>query len=167
VSRGFIVDVVSLLRWPGSRTEVLLDAGLTGVATSAAEARRLHGSLTAESMPDSLTVAGIIQADWIGECRRCLGEAEGTVDVDVQEIYERQPVDGETFELTDDRVDLEPMLSELVTLTLPLAPLCGDDCLGPAPEDFPANVERDEEGAEPEGDPRWAALDALVFDEDT
>jgi uncharacterized protein len=58
-----------------------------------------------------------------------------------------------------------------VLLTLPLAPLCGDDCKGPAPEAFPAVVEDD---AVPSGagdappdapaDPRWAALDALHFD---
>ncbi len=166
VARGFVVDVVNLLRWPGSRVEVSLDEPLAA-ATSAAHASRLHGSLIAESMPDSLTITGDLVADWSGECRRCLGEATGTVDVDVQEIYERKPEEGETFELTDDKVDLEPMLTELVTLTLPLAPLCGEDCLGPAPDEFPATVEADpSEEEEPKGDPRWAALDALTFEED-
>ena len=161
-----MLDVVNLLRWPGSRADVSLDEPLDGVATTAAEAERAHGSLVAESMPDSLSITGVIQADWMGECRRCLGPARGTIDVDVQEVYERSPEEGETFALTDDRVDLAPMLSELITLTLPLAPLCGDDCQGPAPEEFPTTVEQDEPPEEPPRDPRWGALDALVFDED-
>ena len=53
-------------------------------------------------------------------------------------------------------------------MDLPLAPLCGPDCRGPAPEDFPATVEGEGagegEGDEPAGDPRWAALDELRFD---
>jgi uncharacterized metal-binding protein YceD (DUF177 family) len=56
-------------------------------------------------------------------------------------------------------------------LTLPLAPLCSDDCKGPAPDVFPAVIEGDEVPAEPAApsgeapaDPRWAALDGLRFD---
>jgi uncharacterized protein len=54
-----------------------------------------------------------------------------------------------------------------VLLHLPLAPLCREDCRGPAPDAFPAVVagELDDEPADgPRGDPRWAALDVLRRD---
>ena len=63
------------------------------------------------------------------------------------------------------------MVRDAVLLTLPLAPLCADDCKGPAPEVFPAVVEGDaapsaddDEAIDAPGDPRWAALDGLRFD---
>jgi uncharacterized protein len=167
VSHGLVVDVVTMLRWPGSQITVLVDEPVVDLETTAAAGHRIHGTLTAESISDSLSITGTLALDWLGECRRCLGDAQGTVDVDIREIYERTPVEGETFLLTDDRLDLGPMINELSLLTLPLAPLCGDDCLGPAPDDFPATIEAERSGEDeqPSGDPRWAALDAIVFDE--
>ncbi len=168
VSNGFVVDVVTLLRWPGNQVQAVLDEDLEGVETSAAAANHVRGTLIVESMPDALSVGGELDILWHGECRRCLGEAVGVTAVELQEIYERLPIDGETFPLTDNRVDLEPMVRELVLLSLPLAPLCAAECLGPAPAQFPAGVAEDQSNdlTEPSGDPRWAALDALVFDED-
>ena len=68
--------------------------------------------------------------------------------------------------MADDLVDLEPMVRDAVLLALPLAPLCAPECLGPAPEAFPAVPLDDVEEPEPEAavDPRWAALDDLHFD---
>jgi len=50
-------------------------------------------------------------------------------------------------------------------LALPLSPLCAADCVGPAPEWLPSadSPSGTEDG--PVGDPRWAALDVLRFDE--
>ena len=161
-----MVDTVALLRWPGTQCDVIVDEQPADLATSVAKTTRISGVLVAESMADSLSVTGTVQAHWDGTCRRCLEDTDGVTDVEIQEIYERNPVEGETYELPDDHVDLRPMLEEQVVLSLPLAPLCSDDCAGPAPEAFPATVEPDEE-PEPAGDPRWAALDALKFDDDT
>jgi uncharacterized protein len=68
---------------------------------------------------------------------------------------------GETWPLTSDEIDLEPVVREAVLLALPLAPLCDEGCLGPAPERFPATVEDGDVAEEPPRDPRWAALDQL------
>ncbi len=74
-----------------------------------------------------------------------------------------EPEDGDV----GDEVDLERVVRDAVLLSLPLAPLCREDCPGPAPESFPARVAADpldDEGAEPSPDPRWAGLDQLKFD---
>jgi uncharacterized protein len=125
--------------------------------------------LVLESIPQGVSVSGTVRAHWAGECRRCLEEVVGEAEVRVQEIFERTPTEGETWPLGPDEIDLEPVVREAVLLALPLAPLCREDCLGPAPDRFPARVEPDDEhDDEPKGeedepprDPRWAALDQL------
>lgn len=164
------VDVALLLRRPGDTCPVEVDLRFDDLANSVVEASRVAGALVVESMSDSLSVTGSLSAPWTGDCRRCLGEAEGVTTIDVSEIYERRPVDGETYPLVGDVVDLAPMVREQMLLSLPLAPLCDEDCGGPDPERFPSIVggADDAEGdaeQEPVGDPRWAALDALRFDD--
>ena len=86
--------------------------------------------------------------------------SEGPLDVEVAEVFEEHPTEGETYPIAGDHIDLEPMVRELAILGLPINPLCRDDCAGPVPDVLPVSVESDEE-AEPAPDPRWAALDAL------
>ena len=116
--------------------------------------------------------AGTNSAPRVGECRSCRGEATGVAVAEVREIFETRPTDGETYPLTGDHVDLEPMVRDAVVLSLPLAPLCAEDCPGPAPEVVEAVTAADpgpapdETGsaAAPPTDPRWSALDELRYD---
>lgn len=167
------VDVALLLRRPGDTCPVEVDLSFGDLANSVVEASRVVGALVVESMSDSLSVTGHLSAAWRGDCRRCLGGAEGVTSIDVAEIYERRPVDGETYPFHGDVVDLAPMVREQMLLSLPLAPLCAEDCGGPDPDRFPSIVPAEGAGAadddveaEPAGDPRWAALDVLRFDDD-
>jgi uncharacterized protein len=81
-------------------------------------------------------------------------------------VFEVRPVDGETYPIEGDEVDLEPVVRDAALLHLPLAPLCRPDCEGPAPDVFPTRVEGDATDDEPARDPRWAALDELRLDAD-
>jgi uncharacterized metal-binding protein YceD (DUF177 family) len=86
-------------------------------------------------------------------------------ELEIREVYETKPTDGETWPLVHDHVDLGPLLHDVALLALPLAPLCAEGCLGPDPDRFPARaaVEGDadaDDDARPK-DPRWAALDDL------
>jgi len=68
----------------------------------------------------------------------------------------------------NERIDLVPVVRELALLALPLAPLCRDDCTGPDTDRFPTGPAEGTDGPEsdePQRDPRWAALDALAFDD--
>jgi uncharacterized protein len=159
----FVVGVSELLRHPGTRRTVVVTAPLDELALSSS--RVLEGSdvearLTLEALGDtSVTATGTITAEWVGECRRCLATVDGTVRTSVQEIFEARPVEGETYPLEGDRVDLEPMVRDAVLLALPLAPLCEDACAGPEPEAHPLGT-----AGEPRPDDRWAALKQLKFD---
>lgn len=170
---ALVVGVADLLRRPGERRRVRRQVELGGLAITTAavpEGAEAAVDLDLEAVAGGLVVTGSIEVPWRGECRRCLAEVTGTVTADVREVFERRPVEGETYELAGDHVDLEPMVRDAVLLVLPLAPLCSDGCLGPAPDTFPAHAD---DGAADDGgsaageaprDPRWAALDDLTFE---
>jgi uncharacterized protein len=125
--------------------------------------------LELESISNGLVVQGTITAPWMGDCRRCLEPVVGVVEAQVKEIFERDPVEGETYMLSGDEVDLEPMMRDAVLLALPLAPLCRSDCPGPAPDAFPtgsADEAQADAAAKRLRDERWSALDGLTFDDD-
>lgn len=179
VDRQAQLSVVEDLRHPGVRRAVHRTLDLAGAGTSVAQVGAdgaVDADLVVEAVGDDIVVAGTLRAPWVGACRRCLGEVAGTLEVPVREIFERRPTEGETYQLGDGVVDLGPMVREAVLLALPLAPLCSPDCAGPDPERFPARAPGDagdggsagvdaDQGAEPPRDPRWAALDALRFDD--
>ena len=121
---------------------------------------------TIESIPEGVVVDATVTVPWNGECRRCLRDIDGTESVAIREIFESRPTEGDTWPLDGDELDLAPMLRDIVLLALPLAPLCSEDCQGPAPDLFPA-LTTDEDpshlGSDDDQprDPRWAALDVL------
>ena len=127
-----------------------------------------------EAVEGGITVLGTVTAPWTGECRRCLDEVVGMAEIDVSEVYESRPTPGETYPIEGDQIDLESVVRDAVLLHLPLAPLCREDCLGPAPEVFPALTLGEDEGEDAAGesdegrpkDPRWGALDVLRPDPD-
>lgn len=164
------VDLAALLRRPGNRRPVEVDIRPAGLSTSTATVDRLHGTVVAESMGEKVSVTGTLQMTWSGPCRRCLEPARESIAIDLMEIFELRPVEGETYALpTEEQLDLAPMLIEQALLSLPLAPLCNGECRGPAPDAYPAEVAveaQDADGADAAGDPRWAVLDQLRFDDD-
>jgi uncharacterized protein len=145
------------------RREVTVSAALDDIAISSAaviENAEIEGRFTLEAMSDqAITVKGTITAPWTGECRRCLRTIEGTVALDVEEVFERHPVEGDTYPLDGDRLNVEPLVRDAVLLSLPLAPLCEDACPGPEPETHPIGTDE-----APAIDPRWSALGDLKFE---
>ena len=154
-----LISVTEIRRHLGSRLAVRRSIEPIGLALSdvrVAEGVAVELTGEAESISDGVVLTGAITVAWEGSCRRCLEPTNGTAVVDVREIYETHPVDGETWPLEQDHIDVGPLLRDTALLALPLAPLCLDDCPGPAPEAYPTNAV-----PEPPRDPRWAALDDL------
>jgi uncharacterized protein len=164
-----VIGVIELLRRLGTRRDVDAHAELDGLALSTSrvpEGEEVHVKVTLEAIAQSsLTATGTVTAAWEGECRRCLAPVRGTLTAKVKDVFETSPVEGETYALLGDHVDLEPMVRDVVLLHLPLAPLCSDGCAGPVPDVLPVVVADDEEGT-PDSpvDPRWSALEGLRFD---
>ena len=99
--------------------------------------------VTVRAATGSFIVTGRLIGVWCAECRRCLGEVRGDLDVSLREVFEWEPTEGETWPITDLRIDLAPAAREAAVLALPLAPLCAPDCAGPVPERFPTGPPRD------------------------
>ncbi len=170
MSRPLVVRVGDLLREPGSRRALDVREDVPDLRASTARTipntpLTLAGQVMA--MAGGVEITGTVGFDWWGACRRCLDDVDGHLDVEFREVAQRDPVDEEVLPIEGDLLDLEPLVRELVLSSLPLAPLCGEDCPGPDPERFPttteAEVEAAESEAEPKMDPRWAALDELEF----
>lgn len=173
--RPLVVGIADLRRHPGTRRQftesiVLPDLGITSATVP--EGAPLDIDLELETLSNGLVATGTISTPWVGECRRCLRTVEGRSVAKVREIFEPRPVEGETYAMAEDTVNLEPMVRDAALLALPLAPLCDEECRGPAPETFPTGVEGEAEETDHDGgvgtlsDPRWAALADLDFEPD-
>ncbi len=170
-----LIGVTELRRRPGTQREVVVATALPGLAITTARVAddaEIALDVVLEAVEGGITLQGRLSAPWTGECRRCLEDVDGVIEVELSEVFEPQPTPGETYPIDGDDLDLEPLVRDAVLLHLPLAPLCRDDCLGPAPEAFPTTVEGADgdhgpaDGGEPPRDPRWAALDVLRLDPD-
>jgi uncharacterized protein len=168
VAGPLTIGVADLLRRSGNiRAEhleaVLDELAVTGSQVPDGEPVQLDVRL--ESVNEGVVVAGTLAAPWEGECRRCLQPVRSRLEVPVLEVYEDDPVEGETRKLEIDRIDLEPLVRETVLLELPLVPLCREDCAGLCAECGADRNEVDCGHALEVRDDRWAALDELKFEE--
>jgi uncharacterized protein len=176
----FVIDIGDVVKAPGVRHHVVLAGRLRGIALPAAHVAEdvdVHVDATVERQGSNVIVEGVARTRWVGKCRRCLGQTAGDLEVAFREIFERRSThdvpappgseEDETFLLEDDELDLRPMLIGAVMLELPLAPLCSDDCAGPAPHRHPVHTPDEGSGeanGSPVRDPRWAPLDQIRFD---
>ncbi|MEM9518922.1 MAG: DUF177 domain-containing protein [Actinomycetota bacterium] len=165
-----LVDVAELRRRPGTRRALQaeieipnLEAGERSIVDG-----RLVLDVVVESVMEGVVAAGTVAGVWRAPCRRCVDDMDEAFVADFREVFERSPTEGETLPLENEQIDLTPVAREHSLLSIPLAPLCRDDCEGPDPRRFPTgpfiDLEPDLE-EKPAGDPRWAALDALTFDD--
>jgi uncharacterized protein len=173
-----VVNVVDLLRRPGSQKQVSLRvaAELFDFADSRIDdAGLIDVWLQLESSSTGVNAHGAATAAWKSGCRRCLRPVHGVVEAEIDEVFSREvsarrggahaasdsTFDGEAEPLAGDQIDFTLPVREAILLAVPAAPLCRDDCPGLCPQcgaDLATTscscvvVVRDE---------RWAALDAL------
>ncbi len=157
---GLRIDVADLLAHAGSRRAVDLAVPLADLAGSATTVEGpVAMALDLERIPDGIVVRGDIGFTWTGECSSCLAPIVRDLVVHVDELFEPDPVEGETYPIEGHEIDLEQVVRDAVLLELPLAPHCDTPCVDPVA--IPA-VEPDDESVSPDrADPRWAALSDL------
>ena len=158
------VNVTELRRRLGQRRVETIDVILAPqvVVGSRTVERPVQGKVTIESIERGVAAYGAVTFEWEGDCRRCLEQVEGELKVEIDEIFQvNAPENSEIIDLDGDQIDLIPVVRDAVGLSLPLAPLCRPNCVGPDPERYPALTDDEADGPEPEPDPRWAALDQL------
>jgi uncharacterized metal-binding protein YceD (DUF177 family) len=118
-----------------------------------------------ESVMEGVLVSGEVDVPLVGSCARCLEPVEDTLEFDLQELF---AYSGSTTEATSDEdevrlvendtIDLEPLVRDAVVLSLPLAPVCSDDCRGLCVDCGQRLADLPPDHAHEIVDPRWAGL---------
>ena len=159
----FVVAVAVLRKNPGTRRRLKVTGPIADLDVS--NSRVEPGSaveldVVLESVLGGMVVTGTVSACWEGECRRCLETATGRLLARVREVYTDHADPEIEYAMTDDWLDLEPLAHDACILELPLAPLCGPDCLGLCPE-CGVNRNRETCTCTEKTDRQWAGLAGL------
>ena len=171
VPTPFTVGVHDLMHRPGEQREKLFDIvlpeqmgeGLVAVQNGA----NMHLDVRLESVHEGILATVDVDTEASGECGRCLEPLTEVVQVDIQELFAYSLDEAFDYCVTDDHVDLEPMVRDAVVLALPFQPVCRPECAGLDPE---TGERRSEGQAQTPGesiDPRWAALHKLASEQDS
>lgn len=115
-----------------------------------------------EPFDGGVAVHGTVSSHWEGECRRCLVDVGGELQVEVRELFRRGGGDEEgTYPMGEEHINLRDMVLDNLFAALPLMPLCREDCAGICPL---CGTNRNTEAcdcAEVVVDPRWSGLEVL------
>lgn len=97
----------------------------------------LKGTLRLSRTHEGILVQGKLETALQGECRRCLSVVHVPIVIQIEELFTSHPEkDPKTqFKVDEDAVlDLTPLLREETIISIPLAPLCKEDCAGLCPQ---------------------------------
>ena len=146
-----------------------------GRVSDDAEPPVLTGPVRLMRTGEGVLVQGHLTGELSMPCSRCLEPVTVPVDIDVVEVFSPtldiltgqavQPEDDDTALWIDEHhiLDLREVLRQDLLVALPLHPLCREDCRGLCPT-CGQNLNEGTCNCEPEPDPRWAALAALLKD---
>jgi uncharacterized protein len=161
------IDVRELVGHPGaSKVEQVsgtledLETELAGVADDAP----IRAELVLESIVEGILAVGRVEGALALRCARCLREFERGFSVDLHELFvpfphedsDEYPMDPEGF------IDPDQMVRDAIGVELPFAPVCRSDCRGLCARCGGDLNLRECTCEEPEIDPRWDGLEALL-----
>ena len=180
----FILNTHDLPRRAGEMKEYQLDIpahvriGVPLIAVPEGDLVELD--LRLESVTEGVLASADIYAIAHGECIRCLDPVEVVIDRKIQELYRYEPTNEkgrkkrrddedvdlegeEELQMEGDLMDLEIPVIDAIILTLPVNPLCSDECLGLCPDCGEKWENLPEGHAHEVIDARWSGLDGLDF----
>jgi uncharacterized protein len=144
------------------RRGILADALVAEVDSRVPAGSEAIADVTLDAFDGGVAVTGQVSGTWEGECRRCLCSLDGELRAEVREIFRRGGGDQEgTYAMAEDHVNLREMVLDALFVSLPLLPLCREDCRG-----ICAVCGTDLNVApcqcqEVRVDPRWSGLDVV------
>lgn len=129
------VNVAELLGRPGATKRLRFDEEVGGLEVHLAQVPagvRVGFDLRLDAVVEGIHVSGTLSGELAIECRRCLGQVRRPFAVEVSEVfsYREEPGAEEGYAVRGDRLDLEGMVRDAIVLSLPLNPVCGEDCRG-------------------------------------
>ena len=94
---------------------------------------------------EEVSIKGGIKGHVVLQCSRCLIDFQHDIDINVDLLYEPLPAisEEESYEIgrdeaeiafyRDDELDITEMIAEQILLTIPMKPLCDEQCKGLCP----------------------------------
>lgn len=180
---AFILNTHELPRRAGEMKEYELDIDAPfriGVPLIAVpEGDLIELDVRCESVTEGILVTAEIFAVATGECIRCLDPVELEVERTIQELYRYEPTDDrgrksqrreevdldldedEVLFVEGEQVNLEIPVLDAIILSLPVNPLCDEECLGLCPDCGEKWEELPEEHQHEVVDARWSGLSGL------
>jgi len=161
----FTLPVYDLMHRAGEMRERSLDIvvpeGFGNAVIGVRAGAEMHLDVRLESLHDGILVTGQVDVDAEGECVRCLIDIDLPVEVDFAELFAYSFDEAFDYTVSDDHVDLEPLVRDAVVLSLPFQPVCQEDCLGLCPQCGVRLLDNPGHEHDEPIDPRWAALAGL------
>ena len=129
---SYLVQVSDLLADPGAAREETGTLDLAIELTNASVDGTAEVALRLRSLSDGIVARGSATVEAQLSCKRCLTAWSETREIPFEQVYRRHPDDtDDELPLVDGHaIDLEPAIHDEVSLALPAAPLCREDCLG-------------------------------------
>jgi uncharacterized protein len=153
-----------------ARTVTVAEQELGNLAMTVPSGEQLEVAGQLESVQEGIFVAGTVTTHLTGECSRCLDPVQQDVEPRLDELFlYPQKVHKDELEdtvlVTDDQVDLGPLVRDAIAEAAWDRPLCRPDCPGLCAQ-CGARLENDPNHHHDVLDPRFAALGALLADEE-
>ena len=183
----FKLNAYELPRRAGEMREYVLDIeikerfGVDLIAVPVGDFIEVDARL--ESVTEGVLLSAEIYTVAKGECIRCLDPVEIVIDRKIQELYNYEPsaqqgkrkkkqeesledleIDDELM-MEGETLDLETPIRDAVVLSLPINPLCSQECLGLCPDCGGKWSDLPDDHAHDVIDARWAGLSGLSLDE--
>lgn len=129
----------------------------------------LELDLRIESVAEGVLATGEFEVIAKGECIRCLDPIELLISKNFQELYMYKPdpnldpeEQADQLLMDGDYLDLELPIRDAIVLSLPINPVCSEDCEGLCPECGVKWSELPDDHAHEQIDPRWSGLKGLL-----
>lgn len=132
-----VLDTAPLGRRPGAMRQetrtapASADMGLELIGVP--EGTEITVDVRLEAVMEGVLASGSARVPLRAECARCLDGFSSELDVEFQELFvypESETAEEEESRLDGDLLNIEQALRDAVLLTLPLNPLCREDCPG-------------------------------------
>lgn len=130
------VEIADLARNPGHSRQIHARQNLDGLAGGLALVEvtdPVEFDLRAEALTDGIEVTGNVSGSVQMRCSRCLTSFERRFKQAVDEVFYFERRDEEGYEVQGEMIDLEPMLRDVIVLSMPMSPLHAETCAGLCP----------------------------------
>ncbi len=131
---GLVFDVTELATRPGATRDIRRSAtilGLGGPLGHVADTEPVELDLAIDSVTEGVAVTGRVSGIMHLSCSRCLiGYDRSFTQMVDETYYYGGGEDHDGYDVVDNRIDLEPMLRDVIMLAFPLRPLHDENCRG-------------------------------------